>query len=387
MTAADATLDERLGRLQNALIERSHERDNPVRAEGFRMALSAAVCRLINYGVEDTFNNYEPLDLLNLSLLGTGRGAADFIEIALMRAVVAADREAIDLVTEADLGRTMTPWIKHIQALGREEARAELARPREDLDLPTLDGGTSFAREELAALRILIGRRHPDLIEPDWLWSMPEDIPIFGHAMAKTIIDLRQDLHHSVRSFLKERPSALMYRDPDELLAPLVVAASESPQAVLAPFAGYYDEPTLITAAVWHIEHGQPQAALELAERIRPLSKWYDRALVIRGIVTARGGDIEGALALRRDILDLDEAASLIIVLDQLAPNRVANSELIDLAIPADHRRPERFVAAVQALVRRNCLELARSACFQAGEAFNHHPQVKEVINKVLGIT
>ena len=86
-----------------------------------------------------------------------------------------------------------------------------------------------------------------------------------------------------------------MARNPDHLLAPLVARSPESPQITLAAFEGFYDEATVVAAAEWHLEHHQPAEAIELALRVRPLSKDFDRALLIKALSEIEQGALDSA--------------------------------------------------------------------------------------------
>ena len=214
-----------VAKLRELLIEH-FEQENSVRAEGYRQALSAALHRLAEFGVEDTFENYSAIDLLNMTLVGSSGMTAFFIRTAAMRAVLEEDELALKIIEKSGLVPYVLGWYQEWNEFDEEAARHEIAK-----ELPALlddsydDHAIEVARQEREAAsisRLALGRRFPQYIDHNLLWEVKDESPLLLRAIVSMCIDHRADLFHSLRQFLQQHPDVLMARDPDKLLAPLV---------------------------------------------------------------------------------------------------------------------------------------------------------------------
>ena len=119
--------DEPIVALRSLLLD-GFERENPIRIEGYRQALSAALHRLAEFGVEDTFENYGAMDLLNMTLVGSGGMTDFFIRTAGMRAILEEDMQAIDFIEKAGLAPYVLGWYQDWSKVSEAEAVKSLPK-------------------------------------------------------------------------------------------------------------------------------------------------------------------------------------------------------------------------------------------------------------------
>ncbi len=344
---------------------------HPVRTEAGRVALSALLRRFHTFGLETSIESMSAEDLVQAVALTGGAFSTQLARVTLSRAFVENNERLIAAYGEAKVEPEMIAWF-----VDRDQAGP--ARARELIDSIYVD------REELHVTRLYICRRHPDLIEPSWWLEIPADLRLVAHYLAR-IAARRSDLCLPLANFLAERRDVLLADDPDAILAPLVTAAGTSPQTLLAPFVGIYGESTVLAAAAWHLEHGQPESALLLAGQIRPLSQLAERALLVSGLAACETGDLAQARAIRR----LSEDSSIQDQLDlRLAQvdNQVPAEEIADIARRCRRDQPERFLACLTLLLERRALTLTRTVAQGRSADFQTHPVLGQIY-AVLGLT
>jgi hypothetical protein len=215
----------------------------------------------------------------------------------------------------------------------------------------------------------------PTAFAPAWLFAVPAAFPRIAAELARIAI------HHghaaAAAVLLAQRRDALMQVEPDDLLAPLVGVSAEHPQTVLMPFAGCYGEPTQVAAAAWHLDHGEPAAALELARPIRSLSAVADAARQIAALAAAELDQRTIALEQLTRIADPDIADATALRLDELGLRPLTDPELATIAQRAPVTRPETCFAALRGLLNRRRLDLARSiARDRVGEPWASRPLI-----------
>lgn len=346
---------------------------NPVRDEAYRLALSAAVWRLVRFGVEDGVASYSARDLANFSLIGEGSLVEHLARTAYTRAVVEGDLALLKVLTDLGIAAHVQAWHASLDRLDPAAIPAALA---------------GMKGEELHVARLLAARRIPALAEPSWLWDIPvtgdQALPTVAYHLAALQLVTRDDLHDSTTAYLARHRQVLLCRDPDDLLVPLVLRAAETPQTVLAPFAGLYGEPTIVAAAAWHLEHQQPREAWILAHNMRPLSRQADDAWTIAGLAAVELGKLSDAETLRQRILDQAGRDRLLLAIAEAQPEAVPVERLDTAArsCPADH--PELFFRLVKAILKRGELARGKAIAEARTSDFASHPQVGPILAQLL---
>jgi hypothetical protein len=337
---------------------------HPVRTEAARLALSAVIRRLTLFGMEAGFSGYSARELLQLAVMVEGDAAGHFARVALSKAYTVGDEAVVAACRAAGFAPELHAW--HDERRSADRATAM-----------TLATSTYPDPEALHATRLAVARRHPDLVEAGWLWEVPDGVAVIAHHLAR-VAATRGDLALAVADCCERRRVVLMADDPDGILAPLTMASAVPPQTLLRPFAGIYGDATVLAAARWHLERGQPAPAIELAARIRGLAPESDlaRLVVVHGLLA--NGDAAGAAALRRDILDPPVADQADLAIAAARPGHLADDGLAAIARRCGAGEPERFLAALRLLLDRRRLDLARTL---AGEAdrFAGHPVLTQV--------
>ena len=368
-----------LAAFRRALVQ-SFGSGSPVRDEGYRQALSATVFRLDRYGIEETFAHYSARDLANMALVAGGSIVSYLMRTAYTRALVDNDGDLLAQLGTIEQVETMHAWLAERLAADQGTLAGMCA-----IAPASTDGGTDVPAEEVAVTRLVALRRFPDLLRPEWLWSIPADLPTVGYAMAADVLALRPELYGSVAEFLLRRRDVLLCREPDALLAPLVRIAGEHPQTVLAPFEGIYGEGTVVAAAEWHLEHDEPKAALELASGLRPLSVHAGRAALVAMLAALALGQREDARHFRSLIDDPADAALATVHLAERGADEVSDAELGMVLRQAPTTRPELFYRGLMCLLGRRRLVEARALAHARGVDFADHPQLGPIMAKVRG--
>jgi hypothetical protein len=153
----------------------------------------------------------------------------------------------------------------------------------------------------------------------------------------------------------------------------------------MSSFSGYYGDETLMAAAEWHLEHGQPAAALELAERLGRFSRLRHQARLIAGIALADLGRVSDAIARGVALIGTDQADVLTLHLASREAGDVPNATLAAIMDRCAVDQPERFFAALRCLLARKDLAAARAACQRRRGDFAGHPQLGPMIAAVVG--
>ncbi len=340
-----------------------------VRTEVMRGALSAILRRLVYFGLEDGFTRYHSRELLMYLGLATGTFSSYLARIVLARAIVEDEREVIGAFASSHAADDLLAWFAAYDHADAERAGALLAGLVEP--------------EERATARLVVARRQPQLAEAQWLWQVPAEVPQVAIALCAQFLTRRPDLVHAVHAWLIEHRTALFCIEPDDLLAPLVMASAEHPQVTLLPFADMYGEQTVCASAEWHLEHHEPAAALELAGRVRPLSRHADHAHVIRGLALIALQRSEDAVEALAAIDDADCADLLAVALAAVAPARIDDDAVAAIAGRCRADQPERFVACLKVLLGRRELAIARRLAAQRQGDFAH-PHAQAVITAIL---
>lgn len=356
-----------------AWAETHASQGNLIRDEFARSALSAVLRRLALFGVEDALNRYSARELLVFQTMCSGDFALILARITCTRAMVEDDREVLNAMSEAGLAIEQLAW--HAEFVSVEASKAN--------DL--LDAITD-RDEELHVARLLVARRHPACIQSAWLEAVPARLPLIAAHLCRTTLLSRPDLAGSVAHILVQQPATLMAVEPDTLLAPLVAVGSFAPQHVLAPFEGIYGERTVVAAAEWHLEHGQPQQALELCQRVRPLSNMADRARQAAVIAHLELNQIDFARSAAASILDQDLADAATLALAAHDAQLIPTAAVIAIAHRCPMHRPESFFNAIRVLLGRRELPQVRTICRQRQPDFATHPTLREVFVTVLGV-
>ena len=333
-----------------------------IRDEFQRTALSATVRRLFFFGVESSLTRYSARELLQFQLIISGDFSVYFARITWSRAVVEDDGAVLQALADSGMVDEQVAWTTDLPA--------------------TADG---LDGEELHVWRLLQCRRDPRLFTVDWLWAIPESLPRVGAALVLAVLPQRPDCAKSIGQWLQRRPDALASVETDELLSALVAVSAEHPQTTLAPFAGWYADRTVAAAAAWHLEHGEPGAAIELCRSIRPFGPCLDRARLIAGIASCDLGDLDQAQDLWRAMPSGIQTDALCLRLAAVRPAVITDDEAEALArrVPAD--RPQTFFAAVKLLIDRRCLAKARAVCDKRGHEFSDQPEIQALVAAVAG--
>ncbi len=337
----------------------------------YYQSLTAAFFRINRFGVEDGFAAFTARDLLHFVLMSDGQLTEYFMRTGYARAIVEEDAEVLALLATLPLIRGFQAWYHALLVMDETAAREELAKIFVD-------------EEERAVMRLVLARRFPALIDPAWLTQRPASQPQLGHAIAKVIATRRRDLHFRLRALLREDPNVLVAGDPDEILAPLVRASSERPQQVLAPFDGYFGDATVVAAAGWHLEHGEPAPALELVAQVRTLSDRNDDARLIATIACCELERIDEAKRHRDAIFDASARSRATLALAEASPATVATGEVIVIADACTAVDPELFFRSIRLLLSRKSLTEARELCRRREAEFAGHAQLKQIMDAIL---
>jgi hypothetical protein len=337
---------------------------HPVRTEAARLSLSAVVRRLALFGMEASFAGYSPRELLQLAVMVEGEPAAWFARTGLSRAYVVGDDEVVAAARRTGFAPELHAWHD-------ERRHADPARAAELL------ASTYTDPEALHATRLAIARSRPELIEAGWLWEVPDRVAIIGHHLARCAAR-RPDLGLAVAECCARRRDLLMADDPDGILVPLVEAASVPPQTLLRPFAGLYGEASVVAAARWHLERGEPAPAIELVGRIRELAPEADHARLVAVLAELDRGAVDRALAVRGMIVDPDLLDQADLAIAARGAAAVGDDAVAALAARCGADRPERFLAALRLLLDRRRLDLARTLA-RDGARFAGHPVLAQV--------
>ena len=333
-----------------------------IRDEFQRTALSATVRRLFFFGVESSLTRYSARELLQFQLIISGDFSVYFARITWSRAVVEDDGPVLQALADSGMVDEQVAWTTDLPA--------------------TADG---LQGEELHVWRLLQCRRDPRAFQVDWLWAIPESLPRVGAALVLTVLPQRPDCAQSIGQWLQRRPDALASVETDDLLAVLVAVSAEHPQTTLAPFAGWYADRTVAAAAEWHLEHGEPGAAIELCRSIRPFGPCLDQARLIAGIASCDVGDLDQAHDLWKALPPGVPADALCLRLAAVRPSVITDEGVEALArrVPGD--RPQTFFAAVKLLIERRCLATARAVCDARAGEFSDQPEIQALIAAVAG--
>lgn len=356
---------EGLRRLRTWILDQGTKSPDPgqaIRDEFQRTALSATVRRLFFFGVESSLSRYSARELLQFQLILSGDASVYLARITWSRAVVEDDGPVLQALADSGMVDEQVAWTT---------------------ELPHTDH--ALAHEELHVWRLLQCRRDPQVFSVDWLWALPDALPRLGAAMVLAVLRHRPDCALSIGKWLQHRPDALASVETDELLSALVSVSAEHPQTTLAPFAGWYADRTLVAAAEWHLEHGEPRSAIDLCRGIRPFGPCLDQARLIAGLASCEIGDTEQA----RDVLAAMPpgilADSLCLRLAALCPDVITDTGAEALARRIPSNRPQTFFMAVKLLVERRCLVAARAICQERAAEFSAQPEIQELIVAVSG--
>ena len=363
LAAETPVVDDRLRALRAWIMEQSADSDpgQRIRDEFQRSALSAALRRLVGFGVEPSLNRYNSRELLQFQLMVAGKFSAYLARITWTRALVEDDDAVLQALASSGLVDEQVAWTTQVPD-----------------DLAGMSG------EELHVARLVLGRRNSARLTRQWLWEVPEDFPGVGAAMALLLLRHQPDCAPSVRDWLQRRPDTLAFGEPDVLLSQLVASSSEHPQTVLAPFAGWYGDRTVIAAAAWHLEHDEPRPAIELCRSIRPYGPCLDQARLIAGLASLELGDTTQAKDLLAALEPGPDTSVLRLRLAAREPETLSTPELQMIAEQAVPERAQTFFTAVQLLVQRRELALARTLCARHAAAFPTHPEIAALV-KALG--
>ena len=342
-----------------------------VREEFVLSCLSAILHRTVNFGIEDGLDVYSCRELLQFQVMASAGLAAMLAKVTATRAIIEDDHKVLAALADSGLCPGVLAWFHELDTAPPAKATELLAACD-----PT---------EELHSGRLVVARRHPALVEPAWLWEIPERLPRLGAGMALALILGRPDLLASVTIWLTRNPAALYSVEPDTLLAPLVSRSSERPQTILLPLEGAYGDSTVASAAEWHLEHQEPREALELCARIRPLSLEADRARAIAALARLDLNEPAVARRIAQDILDPGWATAVAVRLAQQDPEHTSDEALMAVlrSMPAD--RAEAFFTALSLLVRRRAVAQAKVIAHERGREFAYHPSVVQLL-KALGV-
>ena len=353
-------------------VDAHRHQGHPVRQSAALLAQSSVVRRMLECEFESTLNRYNAGELLNmLAFAGFGRFTELLLNTAYSRAIVEDDHEIIAELSNYDLIPEQQQWFHRLNACDLETAQAILAK--------------SFDDDEAKAMtRLIIGRRHPKLIQAHWLKEVPEALPQISYALCKLMLSVEQDFNAAVYLTLQKRPDIFLYYEPDPLFSTLILRCSDSPQKLLQPFEGFYGERTVVAAAQWHIEHDQPQAAVELCQTIRPLSTYADQAYLIGGTACLEMGNLQGAIDAEQQISNRHLAENLLLNIAKQHPEAVDNQQLKDIAMGHEEEQAELFFGYLSLLLQRKDMASARDLCFAKQETFMDQPTIKQIMDVVL---
>ena len=200
--------------------------DNAIQHEAYYLALSAAVWRLVYFGVEDTFQLYTPRDLACTSLVAGGAIINFLIRTAYTRAVIEDDEQLWRTMEDCGIAPTTVAWHAHLRTVPVDNLAQTLA----DISDP----------EELATARTIILPRAAGLATTEWLWQVPVETPTISAAMAVRLLALRPDLASSVGTLLAQRRNVLLAREPDPALALSIFIAANAIPIVLKETGNAY---------------------------------------------------------------------------------------------------------------------------------------------------
>lgn len=344
--------------------------DNAIQHEAYYLALSAAVWRLVYFGVEDTFQLYTPRDMASFSMIAEGQLIDLLVRTAYTRALVEDDAELCRIMGECGVAAPVHAWHQHLLGCDEAEAVARLAN--------------AIDPEERAAIQTIIARRFPGQASPEWLWQVPANLPTVCYALARALLSQRGDLAGSIGSYLASHREVLLAREPDPLLSMLVAQSAEHPQVTLAPFEGIYGEETVVAAAAWHLEHNEPAEAIQLAAGIRPLCIHSEQAALIGAIAAVQVGRADQLAQFRSLICGRNAQAQLTIRLGESDPRLIRDEDLVPLMDVCLVSEPELFYRALRLLLARKRLDLARQICARRQGDYQDHPELSKIIAAVL---
>ena len=353
-------------------IEQNRHQGSDVRQAAALLAQSSVVRRMLEANIETTLNLYNSSELLNmLAFAGFDHFAEYLLKLSFSRAIVEDDQALLEVFSKHELIIEQQQWYHRLLQCDEATATQLLATEIE-------------SQEQRAMTRLILGRQFPQLIQSHWLKDTPQELPQIGYALCRLMLQVEQDFVAAVYIALQGRPDIFLYYEPDPLFSTLVLRCQDAPQKVLAPFEGYYGEQTVLAAAQWHIEHNQPQAALELCKTIRPLSAYADQAYLIGGTACLELQNLQGALDAEQQILNRHVAENLIINIARQHPEAVSNQQLKAIALEHNSGQAESFFAVLNLLLQRKDIASAKELCFAQQETFLDHPSIKPIMDVVL---
>lgn len=336
-----------------------------------RLGLGTSLRRLGLFGDEQCLVRYTSTELALALTMSSGAMRQTLGAAAATRAVIEDNQTLLAELAAAGDDQGVATWAATMAGGTVEETLGFLAQIT-DLE------------EELHVARIVAARRHPGLVQPDWLWQVPMGHARIAAGLAAAIIAGRSDLLPSVTAFLERTPTVLMASDPDRLLAPLVLRSAVHPQTLLERFTGMYGEETLVAAARWHLEHNEPAPAAEIATRVRPLSEHADFARQILASALLDLGRHAEARQQLNDITDPDIADAVQLRLAEIDPVGVDVATLTAIGLRCPTSRPDTCFAAIRNLLQRKELAQARMIAQRRQHERWNNPALAETFAVIL---
>lgn len=327
----------------------------PVREAFIHVQLGTLIRRLAMFGPEDSLQRCSGRELVRGASLAGGALAVLLARTAATHAIVEDDLLLLNALATYRADGGVIAWAIELAALPVEAVAAHLAL-------------ITDREEELHVARLIVSRAHPQVLDPAWLWAVPPTMPRVIAELARCALRHRPELNASVGQLLQRQPAVLMAVEPDDLLALLVERSAARPQTVLMAFPDCFGEATVVAAARWHLEHGEPLAALELCAPIRALGSQADAARLVRVAALLELKKPAEAVAVAATITDPDLADSAVLELirtGSTAASVVTDDEVAALAQRCPVQRPETCFAALRLLLGRQRLDLARAVARQ----------------------
>ncbi len=355
-----------------------YDRD-PVRDAIIWTARAAAVRRMVGVGVGSELEHYEARDILQVALcVVSPEVTRSLARIAFTLALIEDDQEVVDGILASGVLPDCAAWLALVGQAHLAEAEA-LVEPAPDAQAQQRDP------MQLAVTRLLLARRLPVVLRPAW-WSATVAVSTTATAhLILVAIEQRPDLLAAASAFLAAHHAVLAAIDGDRLLAALVHRSAGRPSSTLLPFEGWYGDPTMLAAAAWHLEHGQPAEAITVAARIRPLSDQHDGALLVTGLALIGLQRIAEAVALVPRFDADDPADELRLRLAVVPAGGISDDQIFAIAERSTPYQGERFFLAVRTLLGRRRIDLARTIARRRQAEFQHVPAVRDALVAILG--
>lgn len=169
---------------------------HPVRHQHYHMALTAIVHRLVKFGPDETLNELDCRDLLNLLFFLNGQNAEWVMRTAFTRAIIDDDKEVVDMFLNTKFIPECREWYNKLCAgiIGVSDDPEQLTTWVDTLQ-----------PEEKSVARLLVCRVFPDTATYCWLDDVPAEQPRLAFKLAE-VISRKRLYQNAVSIWMHQHP-------------------------------------------------------------------------------------------------------------------------------------------------------------------------------------